>query len=107
MSQTKSKISIIIASYNQDKELNNLIKLIQKTGKLYEGEYEIIVISDGKDITFDKDINENNFKYFKFEKNSGSGKARDFGVKNSRGPAKGIIDYVIFFIVWFGTTFLV
>ena len=24
-----------------------------------------------------------------------------------RGPAKGIIDYVIFFIVWFGTTFLV
>ena len=32
---------------------------------------------------------------------------RYFGVKNSRGPAKGIIDYVIFFIVWFGTTFLV
>lgn len=84
MSQTKSKISIIIASYNQDKELNNLIKLIQKTGKLYEGEYEIIVVSDGKDIAFDKNINENNFKYFKFIKNSGSGKARDFGVKNSK-----------------------
>lgn len=84
MSENKSNISIVIASYKQDKELNYLLKQILKAGKLYEGKFEIIIVSDGQEVVFDKDIDKNSFNYYKFEKNSGSGKARDFGVKKSQ-----------------------
>ena len=44
MSENKLNISIVIASYKQDKELNYLLKQILKAGKLYEGKFEIIIV---------------------------------------------------------------
>ena len=78
-------ISIIIANYNQAKELNNLLMSISAVTNNFKGSYEIIIVADGKPIIVDnKFLNRENVKYFQNNKNLGSGLSRHFGVLQSK-----------------------
>ena len=46
-------ISIIIANYNQTKELNKLLISISAVTKNFKGSFEIIIVADGKPIEVD------------------------------------------------------
>ena len=75
-------ISIIIANYNQTKELNKLLMSIFAVTKNFKGSFEIIIIADGKPIEVDnKFLNQENVKYFQNNENLGSGLTRHFGVE--------------------------
>ena len=78
-------ISIIIANYNQTKELNNLLLSISTASKNFIGSYEIIIVADGKPVELNKKfLDDKNIKYFQNTKNLGSGLTRHFGVINSK-----------------------
>ena len=78
-------ISIVIANYNQTKELNKLLLSISAVTKNFKGSFEIIIVADGKLIEVDnKFLNQDNVKYFQNNKNLGSGLTRHFGVLKSK-----------------------
>lgn len=90
----KTGISIIIANYNQPKELNNLLSSISTATKNYKGSYEIIIVADGKSVEIDKKfLEQKNIKYFQNTKNLGSGLTRHFGVTKSEYDIIFFIDF--------------
>ena len=81
---TEKGISIIIANYNQSKELNRLLASIFEKTKSYNGKFEVLIIADGEKVEVEKEfINKENVKYFQNKKNIGSGLTRHFGVSKS------------------------
>jgi glycosyltransferase involved in cell wall biosynthesis len=86
------KISIIIASYNEEKTIIEILTRINKTKK-NNYEYEIIVINDGSNDNSLELLKENPNLYNKllnFENNKGKGFAVKEGLKIATG------DYIIF-----------
>jgi glycosyltransferase involved in cell wall biosynthesis len=86
------KISIIIASYNEEKTIIEILNRVNKTKK-NNYEYEIIVINDGSTDNSLKLLQENSNLYNKlldFKNNKGKG----FAVKEGMMIATG--DYIIF-----------
>jgi glycosyltransferase involved in cell wall biosynthesis len=86
------KLSIIVAVFNEEKTIIEILKKIKDTQK-NQFEYEVIVINDGStDDTFQL-LNQNKNLYSKilnFKKNSGKGFAIKEGLKISSG------EYIIF-----------
>lgn len=86
------KLSIIVAVFNEEKTIIEILKKIKDTKK-NQFEYEVIVINDGStDDTFQL-LNQNKNLYSKilnFKKNSGKGFAIKEGLKISSG------EYIIF-----------
>ena len=85
-----SKISVIIPHYNDQKNLNNLIKSILSQEN-FLSEDEILVIDDKSQ----KEINEfknKNIRYFYLEKNAGPSHARNFGIKNAKNEILFFLD---------------
>ena len=75
-------ISIIIPVFNQQKEIENNLKNMFLNDNNYQGNFEVIVISDGSNISFDYLTKKYPIKYFNRKINSGSGQTRHFGVYN-------------------------
>ena len=86
------KLSIIIAVFNEEKTIIEILKKIKETKK-NKFEYEIIVVNDGStDNTYQLLIQNKNLysKIINFKKNSGKGFAIKEGLKISSGK------YIIF-----------
>ena len=86
------KLSIIIAVFNEEKTIIEILKKIRDTKK-NQFEYEVIVVNDGStDNTFQfLDQNKNLYsKILNFKKNSGKGFAIKEGLKIASG------EYIIF-----------
>jgi glycosyltransferase involved in cell wall biosynthesis len=86
------KISIIIAAYNEEKTIIEILKRINKTKK-NNYEYEIIVINDGSTDNSLKLLQENSNLYNKLL-NLKNNKGKGFAVKEGLIIATG--DYIIF-----------
>jgi glycosyltransferase involved in cell wall biosynthesis len=87
-----NKISIIVAAYNEDKTIIEILKNIKKT-KNNNYEYEIIVINDGSKDNTIKLLTENSTLYHKLidiKENKGKGFAIKEGLKIATG------NYIIF-----------
>ena len=76
-------ISIIIPVFNQQKEIENNLKKIFLNNADYQGNFEVIVISDGSNISLDYLAEKYPIKYFNKKINSGPGQTRHFGVLQS------------------------
>lgn len=88
----KKKISIIIASYNEEKTIIEILNRLKNTKK-NDYEYEIIVVNDGSTDNSLKLLEQSSNLYNKLinlEKNKGKG----FAVKEGLNIASG--DYIIF-----------
>lgn len=88
----KKKISIIIASYNEEKTIIEILNRLKNTKK-NNYEYEVIVVNDGSTDNSLKLLEQNSNLYNKlinFENNKGKG----FAVKEGLKIASG--DYIIF-----------
>jgi glycosyltransferase involved in cell wall biosynthesis len=88
----KKKISIIIASYNEEKTIIEILNRL-KNAKKNDYEYEIIVVNDGSTDNSLKLLEQSSNLYNKLinlEKNKGKG----FAVKEGLNIASG--DYIIF-----------
>ena len=89
---TVKKLSIIIASYNEEKTIVQILKNINQS-KNNNFEYEIIVINDGsKDST--KTLLANNTNLYTKSLNLTNNKGKGFAIKEGLKIATG--DYVIF-----------
>lgn len=90
---TTPNISAVMALYNTP------YKLLEKTVKSILNQtftdFELIIIDDASNIEY-KDFfgkfNDERIKYFKLEKNSGPGKARNIGIKKTLGNYIAIVD---------------
>jgi glycosyltransferase involved in cell wall biosynthesis len=88
------KISIIIALYNEEKTIIEILKNVIKTKK-NNYDYEIIIINDGSNDNSLKLIEQNPNLYNKllnFENNKGKG----FAVKEGLKTINNILDLIIF-----------
>ena len=88
------KISVIIPVYNADKHLKECLDSI--TNQTLK-EIEIICVNDGstdksKDIIKYFATKNDNIKYLEMKKNSGSGPARNKGLKHSKGEYISFVD---------------
>ena len=86
------KISIIIASYNEEKTIIEILKRINKTKK-NNYDYEIIVVNDGSTDDSLK-LLENNTNLYNKLLNFSNNKGKGFAVKEGLKIATG--DYIIF-----------
>lgn len=87
-------ISIVIPSYNEENNIENIYKEIKNTACHFKDEYEVIFIDDGsQDHTIDKikecSLVDDHIKYISFSRNFGKEAAMYAGLKYSKG------DYVI------------
>lgn len=87
------KISAVMTLYNTP------YKLLRKTVKSILNQtlidFELIVIDDASSIeykSFFESFNDDRIKYFKLEKNSGPGHARNEGIKKAQGEYIAIVD---------------
>ena len=80
-------ISIVLATYNEEKSIEEELERIKKAMDSSEYSYEVIVVDDGsKDKT--PDIVEKNFQWVKLYRrpvNFGTGTARKFGTERAKG----------------------
>lgn len=87
------KISAVMALYNTPMEF--LEKTVESILNQTLADFEFIIADDASSIQysafFDK-LNDDRIKYFKLEKNSGPGGARNFGIKKARGQYIAIVD---------------
>lgn len=88
-------VSIIVPCYNEEKNVENFIKTLNKNFKGKIKNYEVIFVNDGsKDNTLkklEKSINEN-MKIINFSKNFGKESAMFAGLKEANGRYVAIID---------------
>lgn len=83
-------LSIIVAIYNRDKELFELLTSLSKQS---DGDFEVIIVDDGSQISLDKTIKhfENILDIHFYRKtNSGPGLTRNYGAKRAKN------DWLIF-----------
>lgn len=81
----KSKISVIIPTYNRGNILANSIKSV--LNQTYQN-IEILVIDDGSTDNTREEVNkikDKKIKYIKLKKNKGGSNARNVGIKRSKG----------------------
>lgn len=90
---TEPKISVVMALYNTP------YKMLRKTVKSVLNQtftdFELIIMDDSSTIKykeFFEKFNDERIKYFKLEKNSGPGKARNIGIKKALGKYIAIAD---------------
>jgi len=80
-------VSIVLATYNEEKSISKELKRIKKSMDFSKYSYEVIVVDDGsKDKT--PDIVEQNFPWVKLYRrpvNYGTGTARKFGTEKAKG----------------------
>lgn len=88
----KKKISIIIASYNEEKTIIEILNRLKNTKK-NDYEYEIIVVNDGSTDNSLKLLEQSSNLYNKLI-NLGKNKGKGFAVKEGLNIASG--DYIIF-----------
>lgn len=84
-------ISVIIAAYNEEK---NIIEAIQRTRKIMPNS-EIIVVDDGsedKTAEVAEKIKDNNLKVIRLKRNRGKGKAIQVGIDNATYPIMAQVD---------------
>ncbi len=83
-------ISVIIPVYNDEKNLINCVKSLQKQS--IKESFEIIVVEDGSISKLKKELKEfNNVRYF-WKENGGPASARNLGIKKSKGEYTAFID---------------
>ena len=91
-----SKISVVMALYNTpyDYLSATVESILNQTFK----DFEFIIIDDASHVghfgygEFFEKFNDNRIKYFKLEKNSGPGHARNEGIKKAIGEYVAIVD---------------
>lgn len=91
-SNVKSKISIIIPTYNRPEMVEKAVKSV--LNQTYN-DFQIIVINDGSEKSPDSIIerlNDERIIYLKHNKNKGGGAARNTGIKNSNSEYITFLD---------------
>lgn len=88
-----SKISAVMALYNTEYEL--LKPTVDSILNQTFADFELIIIDDASQVEYSeffKNYNDERIKYFKLEKNSGPGHARNEGIKKASGEYVAIVD---------------
>lgn len=88
-----TKVSAVMALYNTPFEY--LQKTVESILNQSLKDFEFIIIDDASSVLYDvffKQFNDDRIKYFKLEKNSGPGAARNEGIKKAQGEYIAIID---------------
>ena len=92
MSITRQNLSVIIVSYRSDHVIENCITSI-------DSEIEIVVVdnnsNDGSSEKLQL-IQDENFRYFRFNENIGSSRANNYGIKKSNGEFIYILNADVF-----------
>ena len=91
------KISFIVITYNEERNIANCIKHITNQGELKNLDYEIIVVNDGSrdqttNIVIDLIKNNKVIRLIDLKKNMGRGFARYTGVEKAEGDYIAFID---------------
>lgn len=87
------KVSAVMGLYNTPYELlkATLESILSQTF----ADFELLIIDDASDVLYKdflKEFSDERIKYFKLEKNSGPGAARNFGIKKAQGEYVAIVD---------------
>lgn len=87
------KVSAVMALYNTPYDY--LLKTVQSILGQTLGDFEFIIIDDASTVDYErffKQFNDERIKYFRLEKNSGPGHARNEGIKKANGEYVAIVD---------------
>ena len=88
----KPLISVIIPSYNREKLI---VKAINSVLNQTFTDFEILIIDDASTDNTKQvihDLNLENIRYFRLEKNGGQCIARNFGIKQAKGEYIAFLD---------------